>query len=355
VTTATGPLAVDSFGGWPALIGALTQGRDLHRDEAAAAMSDVLGGRATPAQLAALLVGLRAKGETVEELTGLAGAMVDAAEPLRLPAGTIDIVGTGGSEHRRRHALNVSTMACFVAAGAGAVVCKHGNKKASSTSGSFDVLEALGLRVELGPAQVARCVDEIGLGFAFARTFHPAMRHAGPVRSELGIPTVFNLLGPLAHPGRVTRQVIGTASPEQSRRMAEVLRAMGSERALVVTGDQGVDELTTTGPATVVELRGGTLTSGTVDPAGLGLDLVPLDALAGGDAAANAAIARRVLGGEPGPFRQVVMLNASAALVVAGVADDLGHGLDLAARSIDSGAALDRLDRLVALTTSFDR
>jgi anthranilate phosphoribosyltransferase len=355
VTKATGPLAVDDFGGWPALLGALTAGRDLTRDEAAAAMTDVLGGLATPAQLAGLLVGLRAKGETVEELTGLAVAMVDAAEPLRLPPGAVDIVGTGGSEHRRRHALNVSTMACFVAAGAGAVMCKHGNKKASSTSGSFDVLEALGLRVDLQPAQVTRCVDEVGLGFAFARTFHPAMRHAGPVRTELGIPTVFNLLGPLAHPGRVTRQVIGTASPEQSRRMAEVLVALGSERAMVVTGDQGVDELTTTGPATVVELRDGALTTATVDPGELGLEIVPLDALAGGDAATNATIARRVLGGGHGPIRQVVLLNASAALVVAGIADDLAHGLVLAATSIDSGAALAGLDRLVEMTNSFPR
>lgn len=352
MTKATGSLAVDRHGGWSALLGALVEGRDLSRDEAAAAMEDVLSGQATDAQLAGLLIGLRAKGETVEELTGLATAMVDAAQPLDVPAGSVDIVGTGGSGHRRRHALNVSTMACFVAAGAGAVMCKHGNKKASSTSGSFDLLEALGVRIDLGPAEVTRCLDEIGLGFAFARTFHPAMRHAGPVRSELGVPTVFNLLGPLAHPGRIKRQVIGTASVEQSRRMAEVLRAMGAERALVLTGDQGVDELTTTGPATVFELRDGALTEYTVDPAQLGLDVVALDALAGGDAEANAAIAHRVLGGERGAFRDIVLLNAAAALVVAERAEDLASGLSLAADSIDSGAARDRLERLVALTTS---
>jgi anthranilate phosphoribosyltransferase len=287
------------------------------------------------------------------ELTGAARAMRAAAEPLVVPAGTIDIVGTGGSPHRRRHALNVSTMACFVAAGAGAVVCKHGNRRASSTSGSFDLLDELGVPIDLTPAQVTRCVEEIGLGFAFARTFHPAMRHAGPVRVELGIPTVFNLLGPLAHPGGVTRQVIGTASADHARLMAAVLAALGAERAVVVSGDQGVDELTTTGPATVIEVRDGALVTTEVDARQLGFERVGLDRLAGGDAAANAELARRVLAGEVGPVRDVVVLNAAAGLVVAELASDLAQGVEQAKGSIDSGAARSVLERLVRLTAGF--
>jgi anthranilate phosphoribosyltransferase len=352
VTEATEPLAVQAHGGWAALLEGLIAGRDLTGDEATAAMTDVLAGRATAAQLAGLLVGLRAKGESVEELTGLVRAMLSNAEPLELPPGAVDIVGTGGSEYGRRHALNVSTMACFVAAGAGVVVCKHGNRRASSTSGAFDLLEVLGIRIDLSPQQVARCVSEVGIGFAFARTFHPAMRHAGPVRSELGIRTTFNLLGPLAHPGRVTRQVIGTTSVAQGQLLAEVLSALGSDHAMVVTGDQAVDELTTTGPATVVELRDGEVQTYQVDPADLGLPIVDLDDLAGGDAIANADIAVRVLAGEPGPMRDVVALNAAAALVVGGKAADLAEGLRLACDAIDSGAARHSLDRLIRFTTS---
>jgi anthranilate phosphoribosyltransferase len=345
--------AVAAHGGWPALLGAVAEGRHLSGDAAAAAMADVLAGRATPAQLAGLIVGLRAKGETVEELTGMVRAMLAAALPLHLPPGAVDLVGTGGSAHRRRHALNVSTMACFVVAGAGAVVCKHGNRRASSTSGSFDLLEALGVPIELSPAEVEACVAEVGLGFAFARTFHPAMRHAGPVRAELGIPTVFNVLGPLAHPGRVTRQVVGTSDPDLARTMAAVLAALGSERALVVVGDQGIDELTTTGPATVVEVVEGHVAAPTVvDPAELGLPRVTLGDLAGGDAAANAAIARRVLAGEGGPHRDVVVLNAAAGLVVAGLAPDLAAGVERAAGAIDDGSAAAVLARLVARTAA---
>jgi anthranilate phosphoribosyltransferase len=345
--------AVDEHGGWPALLGAVTAGRDLDEPAAEAAMTDVLAGRATPAQLAGLIVALRMKGESASELIGMTRAMLGAAEPLELPAGTIDIVGTGGSDHRRRHALNVSTMTCFVAAGAGAVVCKHGNRRASSTSGSFDLLEALGVRVDLTPEQVAACVSELGIGFAFARTFHPAMRHAAPVRAELGIPTVFNLLGPLAHPGRVTRQLLGTSSPEAARRLAEVLRALGSVRAMVICGAEGVDELTTTGPATVVDLDGPALTTRVLDPGELGLARVSLADLAGGDATRNAELARELLAGRPGPVRDVVVLNAAAALVVAGRAPDLPAGLGLAVEAIDQGRAADVLARLVARTSSF--
>ncbi len=232
-------MTLEDHGGWPGVLGALTEGDDISSDAAEAVLSTVLAGEATDAQLAAFLVALRQKGETVAEMSGLVRAMRAAAVPLDVPEHTVDLVGAGGSALGRRAALNVSTMASFVVAGAGATVCKHGNRKASSTSGSFDVLEALGVRIDLTPDGVERCVAEVGVAFAFAPTFHPAMRFAGPVRAQLGIPTVFNILGPLSHPGLLTRQVVGVPDVETGRRMAEVLSATGSTRAMVVTGDGG--------------------------------------------------------------------------------------------------------------------
>ena len=223
---------INDHGGWPIVLGTLASGDDLSADITRAVLSTILSGEATDAQIAAFIVGLRIKGETVEELAGLQAAMLDAAAPLAVPDNTIDIVGVGGAPSRRLHALNVSTMAAFVAAAAGATVCKHGNRKASSTSGSFDLLEALGVDVDLTPEQLEAQVNSIGLGFAFARTFHPAMRHVGPVRAQLGIPTVFNVLGPLSHPGRLTKQVVGAGDWSNAKRMVRVLRATGS-RALV--------------------------------------------------------------------------------------------------------------------------
>lgn len=339
-------MTIDEVGGWPQVLGPLVEGVDLPRDVATAALRSVLEGEASAAQIAAFVVALRAKGEAADEVLGLVDAMLGAATPLTVPDGAIDIVGTGGAPRRRSAALNVSTMACFVAVGAGATVCKHGNRRASSTSGSFDVLEALGLNVELDAAGVQRCVREAGIGFCFARTFHPAMRHAAPVRAELGIPTVFNLLGPLSHPGGVLRQVIGVADRARLALVADVLAGRATPHAMVVHGAGGLDELTTAGPSLVIELRDGAVERYEVDPVALGLQITPLEDLPGGDAAQNAALAEALFAGTSGPVRDIVVLNAAAALVVAGVAGDVAEGIDKAAASIDDGHAGEVLERL---------
>ena len=241
-----------TFGGWAAVLGQLTAGRSLSTDDAHAAMAEILAGAASPAQIAAFIVALRMKGETVDELTGLLAAMLAASERVPLPDvdGVVDTCGTGGD---RSHTINVSTLAALVVAGAGVRVCKHGNRAASSECGSADLLEALGVAIDLAPEAVARCVTEAGIGFCFAPRFHPAMRHAGPTRRELGVPTVFNFLGPMANPARVRRQVIGVSDPAMAERMAQVLAAGGAERALVVHGGDGLDELSTTTPSTLLE------------------------------------------------------------------------------------------------------
>ncbi|MBA2282378.1 MAG: anthranilate phosphoribosyltransferase, partial [Acidimicrobiia bacterium] len=263
-------------------------------------MAEILAGAATPAQIAGFIVALRMKGETVDELVGLLDAMAAAGERVVLPdlAGVIDIVGTGGD---RSHSVNVSTMAAVVAAGAGVKVCKHGNRAASSRSGAADVLEALGVKLELSPDDVARCVAEAGIGFCFAPRFHPAMRHAVPTRRELGVPTVFNVLGPMSNPAGVRCQVLGVADASMAEKMVRVLAARGAERVLVVHGDDGLDELTTTTTSSVVALAGGDVTRFAVDPEALGFPLVAPADLVGGDAAANADVARRVFAGKPGP------------------------------------------------------
>ena len=343
--------AIDRVGGWPTVLGRLVEGQDLSADEAAAGLATILAGEATPARLAAFIVALRLKGETVEEVAGMVGAMLEAAAPLELPPDTIDIVGTGGSPRRRVKALNVSTMACIVAAAAGATVCKHGNLKASSTSGSFDLLGALGIGYELDGPELGAVVRDVGLGFCFARTFHPAMRHAGPVRAELGVPTVFNVLGPLSHPGRVTRQVIGVGDGRLLDLVAGALAARGSVHALVVHGHGALDELALTGPTMVREVRGGEVVAAyTLEPADVGLVAVAEDALPGGDAAANADIARAVLAGEPGPARDIVLLNAGAGLYVADLAETIADGVERARAAIDAGDAADVLGRIVART-----
>ena len=344
--------AVERVGGWSRVIGRLVDRQDLEAEEAAAGLASILAGEATPAQLAAFIVALRVKGETVTEVAGMVGAMLDAAAPLDLPPGTIDIVGTGGSPSRRVRALNVSTMACLVAAGAGATVCKHGNVRASSTSGSFDLLGALGIGFDLDGPALAAVVRDVGVGFCFARAFHPAMRHAGPVRAELGVPTVFNLLGPLSHPGRVTRQVIGVGDPRSLDLVAGALAARGSERALVVHGDGAIDELALPGPTAVREVRDGAVVgSWTFEPADAGIAAIAREDLPGGDPAQNADIARRVLAGDPGPARDIVVLNAGAGLYVAGLADSVVEGAGLAATAIDDGSAAALLDRVVARTS----
>ena len=340
-----------AFEGWPAVLGTLSAGGDLTPERAHAAMAEILEGAATPAQIAGFMVALRMKGETVDELTGLLDAMLDAAERVELPASVdpVDVVGTGGD---RAHTINISTLSALVLAGAGGSVCKHGNRAQSSSTGTADVLEALGVRIDCGPDEVARCVVEAGMGFCFAPRFHPAMRHAGPARRELGVPTVFNVLGPLANPAGARRMMVGVADATMADRMAHVLAQRGAERALVVHGDDGLDELTVTTTSRVVELRDGDVRAYTVDPSDLGIERAPAAALVGGDPATNAHLARRVLAGDAGPHRDVVTLNAGAALLVAGLVDDLASGVERARATIDEGAATAALDRLVAVSNA---
>lgn len=314
-------------------------------------MADILGGSVDPARIAGLLIGLAAKGETVEELAGMASAMRAEAEPLSIADGAIDIVGTGGSAHRRSHALNVSTMASIVAAAAGAKVCKHGNRRASSTSGSFDFLEAIGVAIDLGPRELEACFGEVGLGFAFARTFHPAMRFAGPVRAELGIPTAFNLLGPLSNPGSVERQVVGVSSAERASLLARTLLELGSTSSWVVCGDGGLDELALTGDSQVWEVSAAGVQHRVVYLADLGLRAVDAADVVGGDPATNARLFENLVRGEPGPVRDIVCLNAAAGLVVAGLAPDLGPGLAAARSAIDDGLVAAKLDQLRTVTS----
>lgn len=336
---------------WSEILSTLVAGTDLSAEQAGDALREILAGEASEAQIAAFLVALRMKGESIIEVSAMVDVMIESAAPIALPAGTeaIDIVGTGGSPSRRAHALNVSTMASFVAAGAGARVVKHGNRRASSTSGSFDLLEALGVPLELDGPAVARCVEEVGIGFCFARSFHPAMRHAGPVRAQLGVPTVFNFLGPLSHPAGVQRQVIGVSDRHVSSIVVGVLQQRGAPRAIVVTGDDGMDEFTTTTTSTVHLLRDGLVTSSTFDPRDVGIELASVDAIAGGSPEHNATIARRVLAGDRGAHRDIVVLNAAAGLLVGGVVDEIGDGVIRAQESIDTGAAAGVLERLISV------
>ena len=338
---------LDPYGGWPTLLTYLLHRRDLPAATARAAMATILAGDATPAQLIGFVVALRAKGETPEELSGLLDAVLAAATIVPLPdalrSQAIDVVGTGGD---RSHSINVSTMSAIVAAGAGVPVCKHGARAASSKCGTADVLEALGIAVDLPPEGVLRCVEEAGIGFCLAPSYHPAFRFAAPSRREIGIPTVFNLLGPMANPGRVRRQLIGVANPAVAERMLASLRIHGSEKAWVVHGN-GLDELTTTGSSTVLALEDGHVRTFTVDPVELGLAPAIPDELVGGEPAENADAVRRVMAGEHGAHRNIVVLNAGAALVVADRAASLPEGIAMAAEAIDSGAAAAALQRFI--------
>jgi len=339
------------LGGWAQVLGALTQRRDLTPVEARAAMDEILAGSASPAQIAGFIVALRMKGETTSEMGGLLDAMLAVAErvPLASLDGVVDIVGTGGD---RSHSINVSTLAAIVVAGAGGRVCKHGNRAASSSCGSADLLEALGVVIDLGPEGVARCVDEAGIGFCFAPRFHSSMRHAGPTRKELGVPTVFNVLGPLANPARVRRYVVGVGDPTMAERMAEVLAAHGAERAFVVHGGDGLDEITITTTSNVIEVVDGEVRPLTVDPTAYGLGPARLEDLRGGDPPTNARLARAVLAGDDGPHRDIVVLNAAAGLVAAGEVTDYPAGVEAAQSSLDSGAAAAALDRLVEVSVA---
>ena len=341
--------ALDALGGWPGVIGRISSGESLGSDGAGAVMQALLAGEATPAQVAAVLIGLRTRGETADEVAGMLRAVLDAATRVELPAAvaerSIDIVGTGGD---RSHSVNVSTMASLVVAGAGVPVCKHGNRAASSKCGTADVLEALGAAIESTPRSVADGVARDGFGFCFAPSFHPAFRHVGPVRRELGVPTVFNVLGPLANPAPVSFMLLGVRSPDLAPLMGRALAERGVRRAWIVHGHGGLDELGLGGPNDVVEVHAGRTSSFRVDPAELGFARADVDALRGGDPATNAAVVRDVLDGAAGPVRDVVVLNAAAALVVSGAAPGLAEGRDAAERSIDSGSARDVLARFVS-------
>ena len=333
-----------------AAIGRLLDGHDLTRAEAHAAMSSVMEGETTTAQTAGLLVALRAKGETAVEIAGFADAMRERVVPVtpnRTPL--VDVVGTGGDG---LSTINISTAAGLVASAAGAGVAKHGNRAASSACGSADLLEALGLELEQTPERIARSIDDHGFGFMFARAHHPAMRHAAPVRQELGIRTVFNVLGPLSNPAGVRDGVFGVHTPSLAHTYAEALADLGARHALVVHGDGGMDELSPTGPNLVVEVRNGGLDEWELDPRSLGIYPCAPAELTGGNPAFNAERVRSVLAGEKGGRRDAVLLNAGAALVTAGLAHDVGEGLQIAAAAVDSGEAATRLDELIAFSNA---
>jgi len=325
-------------------------GTDLTRDEAAAVMEEIMTGQATPAQFGALVTALRLKGETVPEIAGFASVMrrlataVDAGRPV------VDTCGTGGDGSGT---FNISTTAAFVAAGAGATVAKHGNRSMTSKCGSADVLEALGVNISLNAAQVKTCLEEAGIGFMFAQLFHPAMKFAAGPRREIGIRTIFNILGPLTNPAGAHAQVLGVPSPALVQRLAEALALLGSHHALVVHGDDGVDEISICAASRVSEVRDGEIRSYAVAPEDFGFRRAAHDDVRGGDAAANAAMTRAILAGQDGPPREVVLLNAAAALVAGDLADGLGDGVKLAARAIDSGAAAERLERLARVSQRF--
>jgi anthranilate phosphoribosyltransferase len=333
-----------------AALGALLDGHDLSREEAREVMGAIMRGEATPAQIAGLLIALRAKGETADEIAGCAEAMREHAVPVRpRREDLVDTAGTGGDGAKT---INISTAAALVAAAAGAGVAKHGNRAVSSASGSADVLEALGLNLELPAERVARSIDELGFGFLFAPTHHPAMRHAAPVRRELGARTVFNVLGPLTNPAGARAQVVGVYAPELVRTIAEVLAQLGARRAFVVHGAAGIDELSPAGPNLICEVVGGTVRERTIDPLELGIPRCDPDDLRGGSPAENAAVIRQVFAGEDGGRRSAILLNAAGAIAAGGHAEDLREGLELARRAVDSGAAAERLDRLVAFSRS---
>ncbi len=329
------------------ILARLTRGATLSPADIDAALGEILEGRVADVQAAGFIVALRTKGETEDELAALVRTMRRYSTSVDVPDGAIDTCGTGGD---RSGTVNVSTMAALIAAGAGARVVKHGNRAASSKCGSADVLEGLGVAIELGPAGVARCVEEAGVGFCLAPRYHPAMRFLGPARKELGVPTTFNFLGPLLNPAEVRRQAVGVSDDTMAAKMLGTLRALGTVRAMVFHGDDGLDELTTTGTSTIHELTDGALRTITLDPLDFGIARAIPEKLAGGDVATNARALIAVLAGEQGAHRDVAMLNAAAALVVAGVAPDLGAGVQAAAASIDGGHAARALETLVRVS-----
>ncbi|MGW6359703.1 anthranilate phosphoribosyltransferase [Streptomyces sp. NPDC055092] len=338
---------------WPQILNGLLEGRDQSADDTAWAMDRIMRGEATDAQIAGFAVAMRAKGETVEEISGLVRAMYEHANVIEVPGDTVDIVGTGGDGAKT---VNISTMSAIVIAGTGAKVVKHGNRAASSASGASDVLEKLGVNLELTPKRVAEVAEEAGITFCFAVKFHPALRHVAAARGQLGIRTTFNFLGPLTNPARVRAQAVGVADA----RMAPIVAGVFAERghsSLVFRGDDGLDELTTTATSRIWVVRDGTVREEAFDPRDVGIDLVPVSALRGADASYNAEVARRLLDGERGPVRDAVLLNSAAALVAltpgeGPLTDQIRAGMARAAESIDSGSAKRTLERWVAASNA---
>jgi anthranilate phosphoribosyltransferase len=332
-----------------ALIGKVATGASLTRDEAAHAFDRMMSGEATPSQMGALLMALRVRGETVEEITGAVTTMRAKMLPVEAPKDAIDVVGTGGDASG---SYNISTCAALIVAGAGVPVAKHGNRALSSRSGAADVLTALGVRIDLDPLAISRCIKEAGVGFMFAPAHHPAMKNVGPTRVELGTRTIFNLLGPLSNPAGVKRQMVGVFSKQWVEPLAQVLKNLGAERAYVVHGSDGLDEITTAGPTSVAALENGAVRTFEITPDEVGLSKAEPEALRGGNAEENAEALSDVLSGKEGSYRDVAIFNAAAALVVAGRAKNLNEGVARATKSIDSGDAARCLDRLKAVSNA---
>lgn len=341
----------EEFVGWPTLLAQLIEHRDLGSDQAEAAITEILNGVATPSQMTAFIVALRAKGETADELEGMLRAVRAAGNRVALSSDvasrTIDIVGTGGD---KSNSVNVSTMSALVVSAAGVPVCKHGNRAASSKCGSADLLEIAGVAIELDPAGVQTCVEEVGFGFCLAARFHPAFRYTGPSRREIGIPTAFNLLGPMANPAPISHMLVGVALPNMMDRMAEALSSRGVNNAWVVHGHGGLDELAVSGPNVVYELRNGVVRQFEVNPADYGIAPSTLADIRGGEASDNLAILEKTFAGEHGAVRDIVLLNAGCALHIAGVAHDVASGIARAAEIIDTGAGSAKLAEVVRVS-----
>ena len=332
-------------------VSTVVSGDSLSMDEAALVMRQIMSGEATPAQLGSFLTALSLKGETNEEIAGMARVMREFSLRVNVDGMLVDSVGTGGDG---LNTFNISTAAAFVAAGAGLQVAKHGNRAASGTCGSADVLEELGVKIELSPEGVERCIKESGIGFMFAQAFHPAMRHAGPVRREIGIRTVFNILGPLTNPAGAQSMLVGVAFQELSQKMADVLRLLDTQHSIIVHGDGGLDELTLSGDTSVWEVNQGQVSNWTLSVANTGLPVTPIQAVRGGDKVANAATMRALLGGEGGPVRDYVLLNSAGVLLCGDLVSNIRDGVQLAAQTIDSGAAKDRMESMIEVSQGGD-
>ena len=328
-------------------IDTVVSGQSLSMEDASLVMREIMEGEATPAQLGAFLTALALKGETTQEIAGMAKVMREMALQVKVDGELIDTVGTGGDG---KNTFNISTATAFVAAGAGLKVAKHGNRAASGSCGSADVLEALGVQIELSPEAVAQCMNEVGVGFMFAPAFHPAMRYAGPVRREIGIRTVFNILGPLTNPAGAQTQLLGVAFPELGGIMAEVLGFLGSHHAMIVHGHGGLDEISLSGDTSVWEVRGGEVEEWTLHVEDTGLPETPIEAIRGGTKEENAATMRRLFQGEQGPVRDMVLLNSAGVLMVGDKAESIRKGVEMSAGIIDSGAALAKLDQMIEVT-----